>query len=244
VENTISDLTVITVVEHDRGTLDLMIRSILRFTDPKPSIILCCNNQQEYTNISIKYRDLSVAKVILNTPELMGGSNRHGSGLNAAFKQVKTKRTAIVESDCVVLLKGWDRLAPGSVIKAASKVSGFYHVCFAVFETDALAGTDFRPGKEGNRANRSYKVWEDVGWRMADSFTENEVDVLDFVDCKTTKAKMFRALQSDEFHKNGEVIAAHFGRGSNLGGKAQRSGFQSNEEQLKCWMEKVDGYLK
>lgn len=243
-ENTISDLTVITVVEHDRGTLDLMIRSILRFTDPKPNIILCCNNPQEYTNISIKYRDLSVVKVIANTPDLTGGSNRHASGLNALLKRVKTKRTAIVESDCVVLVEGWDKIAPGNVIKAAIKAPGVYHVCFTIFETKVLASTDFRPGKQGNRSNRRYFDWEDVGWKMAQSFTKDEVDLVDFIDCKTNLAKLFKGFQSDEFHKNGEIVAAHFGRGSNLSGKAKRPGFKPNEEQLKCWMERVNECLK
>jgi hypothetical protein len=240
----VSDLTVITVVENDRGTLELMVRSVLRFTTPSPRFVICCNNPKEYTNISTNYRDLDGVRVVLNTPGLSGGSNRHGSGLNAAFKQVSTKRTAIVESDCAVLVNGWDELPPNRIIKAAKKATGVYHVCLAVFDTEALGGVDFRAGKEDNRANRAYKVWEDVGWRMGEYFTAEDVEPVDFIDCKTSQAKLFGGLQSDEFHHKGQLIATHFGRGSNIGGKAKRNGFKTHEEQLKCWAERVNGCLK
>ena len=68
-----SDLTVLTVVENDRGILDLLIRSIYKFTDPIPKIIIC--DQGGNGNVMSKYSNDPNCTVIVNSPKLAGGSS-------------------------------------------------------------------------------------------------------------------------------------------------------------------------
>ena len=247
-----SDLTILTVVEHDSGTLDLMIKSVRRFTTPAPKFIICDNSNGQ-SQVLDKYRDDPDIAIINNSPKLSGGSNRHGDGLNKIFALVDTPRTAIVESDCIVLCKGWDSIDfPKYKMVAAKKgeLAGqpYYHVCFMLFSTGLLKRdglVDFRAGQDGNRANRTYKSHEDVGWQIRNKIISSQVQLLEFIDCKDGKGRFFDSrFQSDEFWLGGRPIAAHFGRGSNLGGKAIRKGFAHPGEQLVKWKEIAQEIIK
>lgn len=243
------DLTVVTVVENDAGLLDLMIRSVQKFTDPHPHFIVCDNGGNG--DVLDKYRDLPNFDIFSHKPSLQGGSNRHGEGLNAAFERVTSSRFAVIESDCIVLKNGWDDVGfPKYKLLASKKDSAskpgrpIYHACFMVGSTRLLNhnGTiDFRPGKDGNRSNRSYKPHEDVGWQLYDKIkigvsSGQGVRPLKFVDCKSGEGQYFDSrFQSDEFWLDGTAVAAHFGRGSNIGGKRVRKGFKHPSEQLVEW---------
>jgi hypothetical protein len=229
-----TDLTVITVVENDNGIFDLMIKSVLKFTNPHPNIIIC--NNKANNPILDKYKNKSNITIINNAPKLSGGSNRHGSGLNAAIANVVTAKTAIIESDCVLTDYSWHDLE-GKDMLAAVKVRTnvpFYHIAFTVFYTDVLNGMDFGPDSPQNRVSgRSYPPHRDVGWRINDYVKEEDIAKLEFIDCKTGKGQILGSkFQSDEFWKNGKPVVVHFGRGSNMGGKANRKGFPTNTEQL------------
>lgn len=235
-----SDLTVISVVENDRGLLDLMIRSVRKFTTPAPKFIICDNGNSD--EALAPYRDDADVLIVSHKPTMPGGSNRHGSGLNAITKLVKTKYTAIIESDCVVLRDDWYKTSASMLASKKGMHNGkpFYHACFMVFYTEDLYLVDFRPGTDKDRANRTYKPHEDVAWRVQ----HNDVELLEFVDCKSGRGKYFDAkFQSDEFWRNGEPIVAHFGRGSNISGKAIRKGFKHPQEQLKDWKRVVEELL-
>lgn len=236
-----SNLTVVTVTENDLGILDLMISSVLRFTDPMPNFIICNNGNSPSVD---KYRNKYNFKVIDFKPSMAGGSNRHGEALNKALSFVQTPRTAILESDCIVLRKGWDSISENKSvlgsIKGQSKYGPFYHVCYLVFETHLMQNMDFRPGNDKNRSNRNYKPQEDVGAKTATHLDHRKVDLVEFIDCKTGKGEFFdSSFQSDEFWKNGKALVAHFGRGSNIRGKAIRKGFDHPKNQLDLWKKKA-----
>jgi hypothetical protein len=225
------DLTVLSVVEHDSGTFDLMIRSVLAFTDFVPKFLICLNGT---TNIDRNmYRGLVSLKFVDNSPKYSGGSSRHGSGLDCLMPLVKTEYVAVIESDCVVLDRGWYKIDAGKKIKAASKGNGLYHVCFLVAATESLSGISFAPKGIGP----SYRPEKDVGWQLGKNIRADQVDFVDLISCRTPQAKLFERLQSDEFHKDGKVIAAHFGRGANLAGKKRIDEFGTHEDQLKRWKE-------
>jgi len=236
-----TDLTVLTVVENDKGLLDLMISSIYKFTNPTPKIIICDNGNNG--RVLSKYANDKNIQIIRFKPTLASGSVRHGESLNKIFPLVTTKKTAIVESDCILLRSGWDNLDTTVHQMSAAKkaiVNGLnlYHICFLVFETEplALGGFDFRPGTNGNRKNRSFSVEEDVGWRLANKIDHRLIKEIEFIDCKTGKGKFFdKTFQSDEFWVDGIPTVAHFGRGSNLAGKAIRNGFAHPTKQLEDW---------
>lgn len=246
-----NDLTVLTVVENDSGILDLMIQSVYKFTDPVPKIIIC--DQGRNGTLLDKYRNDPNITIVKNTPKLVGGSNRHGSGLNKIFPLVATKRTAIIESDCVLLKYGWDKLNfPKYKMLAAKKGEQaghpYYHVCFLVFSTALLKHgqmIDFRPGTKKTRGNRPYKAWEDCGWAIRGKVRPDEVKSVQFIDCKTGKGKYFdSSFQSDEFWVNSEPVLAHYGRGSNIGGKSIKKGFAHPKDQLIEWKKIAEEILK
>lgn len=240
-----SDLTVISVVENDPGLLELMLASVCRFTHPVPKFIICDNtngsNEERIKKANTVGADI---EIVNNAPSMSGGSMRHGHGLNRIFPLVKTTRTAIIESDCIVLKNDWDKLdMPTYKMLAAlkGKQAGqpFYHICFMVFSTGILKHgniVDFMPGQESNRFNRTFKPWEDVGWQIRNKVRDDQVKLLTFIDCKSGSGRIFsKDFQSDEFWLDNEPIVAHFGRGSNLGGKAVRKGFEHPTKQLERW---------
>jgi len=241
-----NDLTIISVVENDRGLINLMIDSVRKFTKPSPHFILCDNGHNGI--ILEKHRHDPLIKIVPHIPTLSGGSNRHGQSLNKIFPMVETGKTAIIESDCIVLSEKWHDLDL-SKYKMASAIKNYnqgimcYHMCFMLFGTNIMKHgdlIDFRPGKDSNRGNRNYKPWEDVGWGIQKKIGEIQIKKLDFVDTKTGLGQYFgREFQSDELWFNNIPIVAHFGRGSNLAGKAIHKGFESPERQLEMWKNKA-----
>ena len=246
-----NDLTVITVAENDSGLLDLMIRSVYKYTREQPKIIICDHGKNG--NLEQKYSSDSNIVIVKNIPQLSGGSNRHGEGLNKIFPMVNTKRTAIIESDCILLSYDWDKLNPPKQKMIAAKkgelaMQPFYHMCFLVFSTALLkfnGGMDFRAGTDKTRRNRSYKPHEDVGWRIRNKVRLDEIKNLTFIDCKSGKGKFFGSnFQSDEIWDETTPVVGHFGRGSNIGGKSIRKGFAHPREQLSEWIKIAEDILK
>lgn len=250
-----SDLTVLTVVENDDGLLELMVKSVLKFTNPKPNFIICDNtNGKNKDRIKEAFGNYNNYQIVNNNPILQGGSNRHGDGLNKAFPMADSKYTAILDSDTCVLHKDWYKINSPLPVKATLKINGkngkilehTYHMCFFVFETDILRKNtkkpmDFRPGKDNNRINgQSYDVKYDVGWQICNQITQDRVELLKFRDCKCDGI-VFRDIQCDEFHdKNNNIIATHFGRGSNLAGKKEIKDYGTHKQQVERWKDIVN----
>lgn len=229
-----SDLTVLTVVENDIGLVDLMISSVRKFTDPEPYILICENGSKN--SALDKYRSDPMIRIIPNSPKLTGGSNRHGSGINKLLPEIKTKRAAIVESDCIIVDSGWDKLTT----KVAASKKGtqanfpFYYAAFMVFDTNAVKQVDFRPGTDKSRSSgKSYQPHEDVAWQLGKYVKPEDVELVDCIDCKTGECQILDSrFQCEEYWRDGGVVAVHFGRGSNIRGKANRKGFSSHQVQL------------
>jgi len=246
-----SDLTVLTVAENeqDAGLIKFMIDSVYKFTNPKPYIIICDNGRNG--NVLDKYRSDPNISIISGLTKAIGGSNRHGESLNQIFHFVKTKKAVILDSDCIVLSENWCKLDFNKHKAWASKKgetsSGhpFYHVCYLVFSAALLkhGNMDFRPGDKGNKVN--YLSHEDVGWRLREKLPVGQTKLLQFVDLKNGSGKCFcNKFQSDEFWMNGEPMVAHFGRGSNIDGKAIRKGFPHPREQLREWKKIAEEVLR
>lgn len=236
-----TDLTVCSVVYNDNNTklFDLMIRSVRRYTNTEPKFIICDNGG----NSLDKYAKLSNFTIITNKSKSKG-SIQHGESLNKIVALANTRYTAIIESDCVILDYGWPELS-GYKMMAAKKAEGLYHICFLVFETDALKGIDLRPGNGKIRTNRPYELYEDAGHEIGKKIGQDDVKLMEFIDCKSKKGKIFDGrFQSDEFWLNGNPVAAHFGRGSNIAGKAIRKNFISHKEQLKEWKKIAESIIK
>lgn len=250
-----SDLTVISIVANDNGLADIMVESVLAFTDPKPKIMLGDNGGNG--DLYKRYENHPYVEVVrLNTEHhrrLAGGSNLHGWALNTLVPLSRTPRTAIIESDCAVLHKGWDNLKGHKLtaaVKAQTGNSIVYHVCAMVFETSALRANDWMPGTAHTQsANKSYKPHEDCGWQVGLHIKPEDVQLMDFVDTKTGNGQILDAgFCSDEFWLDGKPTFAHYGRGSNIAGKRVRAGYAPHKEQLEQFKQTIwdviDGKLK
>jgi hypothetical protein len=249
----VSDLTILTVAENTGELLDLMLTSVFKYTSPDPKVIVCNNGKTD--KYIKKWSEDDRVRIINNKPNMSGGSNRHGEGLQKIFGLVDTPRVAILDSDTVLLSDKWCEfntikydlvgLERGTESGKAKK-SYYYHMCFMIMNTEKFKQVDFRPGKKGTRKNgRSYSSSEDVGWMVRNFVVPQKVKLLKFVNLKNNKGVVFdNSFCSVEIHSDGTVIAAHFGRGSNLGGKIDRKGFDPTTKQLKRWIEIAREYMK
>lgn len=238
-------LTVLTVIENDPGLFELMVRSVQKFTSCPVKFIVCDNSNGKNFSKALKINEN--IQVVRNNPKFLGGSNRHGEGLCKIVPLVQTKYAAIIESDMAVLSPDWYKLGGKFRILAAEKQKGLYHICFMVFESSLLKSMDFRPGANDKEraANVNFDISKDVGWQLSQRVGEDEIEKITFVDCKSGQGVLFdKTFQSDEFHKDGYLIACHLGRGSNLKGKAVRKGFDHPTEQTKKWKAAIEKILE
>jgi len=84
-----------------------------------------------------------------------------------------------------------------------------------------------------------------VGWAVKNKAQPESVKLLNFVNLKTHAGDVFdNTFCSVEIHYNGSAIAAHFGRGSNIGGKVNRKGFDSSKDQVKRWIGIARDHMK
>lgn len=232
-------LTVCSVVFNDNQTklFDYMVRSVLKFTDQEINFIICDNGGNDLST----YKNLPNFKIVSNHNTKFKGSIQHGDSLNKITALAKPP-FAIVESDVVVLNKDWYKIPQDKKIMAAKKIKNddinVYHICLMILNTTEKL--DFRPGT-GLGTHFEAKV--DVGWQIGKKINSKDVQFLKFIDCKEGGTKFIK-LQSDEFYYNDTLIAAHFGRGSNLNGKAIKNQYGTHKEQLKKWKEIVDELLK
>jgi len=233
-----TNLTVISVVANNSGIVDYMINSIYKFTDPKPRIILCDNGNNG--NTLDKYRDDDNIVIIKNDPTDKGESAKHARGLNKIFPLVKTEKTAIFDSDCMVLKSGWDQISAGFNMLTAEPAlkagEPFYYVCFMVFYTKMLEGINFMPSKD--RRYMKPRKGYDTGWEVTEKTNPEEVERLSIRACWAGTTKIFDKsfnYKSFELWRNDEPLVAHLGHGSSKNRKQHNTG---------RWMKVADQFLK
>jgi hypothetical protein len=234
-------LTVCSVVFNDKKTqlFDYMVRSVLKFTEEEVQFIICDNGGNDLTKYAKDPRFKIISDV---TDKYKGrGSLQHGESLNKIIDLVQPPY-AIIESDVVVLNKDWYKLELNKKMLAAPKCKkdalDIYHVCFLV-----MTGSEKLDFRVGPKYGGKFKAQQDVGWQIGMQVPSKSVQLLEFVDCKTD-GRIFQKLQSDEFYNGGNLIAAHFGRGSNLEGKACKNKYGTHEEQLNRWKIIADRLLE
>ena len=154
----------------------------------------------------------------------------------------------MIESDCVLVSSKLGEIDLGENKLAASKKGrvnfDFYYAALMMFETEVMKRVDLRPGP--HRANnKNYKPHEDVAWEIYKVISPNQVYNIDCVDCKSGNGQILGSkFQSEEYWLDGVAVAVHYGRGSNIGGKANRKGFESNTIQLKKFKEEITKIIK
>jgi len=198
------DLTVVSVCQNDRGLLALMVDSVRKLTPFYVPIVIVNNGGSKKTidRILKKHPDV---KIIDNKSRSKSTSYRHGDGLNVAMSQVKTEYTAIIESDCAVVSPTWYEFDTAkydlSVAPKGKKDIDYWYVFFMIFKTQLFKGMDWKPLAQKPK-------YGDTGWRMFYHVDKNRIDNL--------ITKSISHYKSVAVHRSNEVIAVHFGRGSDL----------------------------
>jgi hypothetical protein len=221
---TSENLTIVSVVANNSTTrfVDLMLESVRNFTDGRPMIILADNGSNGKSLDHLKSRkDIDIIKGGMRK-KANKTSLAHGTGLNKALSKVKTKYTAIVETDCVVLSHDWykfdiDKYDVMAAYKAESRGLHTHYVCFMVFLSDLLNGLDWRPLYDGSRDGK----YNDCGWEMEEVLSLNPDRVYNLQSVGHKKAKIFTGPSfqyktQEIYDPDGLVRAAHFFRGSDI----------------------------
>jgi len=226
-----NDLTVISAVENEKGLVNYMIDSVLKFTNPTPKIIVSDNGRSR--RFLDRYKDNPNITIVDSKPVIKGGSNRHAHGLNIAFVLVETKYTAIVESDCMILSENWakmnDKFKLVVAVKSETEGIPFYHIPFVLFETEALRGISFSP-KPGKKFG--------IGWEIPNYVSKEEVELLESRYCIKGNTRYFDKRfekKSFELWRDGVPICAHFGRGSDLPRRGINSYGMNGNQQVHEW---------
>jgi hypothetical protein len=212
-----SDLTVLSVIEGSVGLAALMVESIERFTKPSPSIIVANQNINKITKNTFEKNP--IIKVVDSLPgKTKNTSLRHARGLNTIMPHVNTTYSAIVESDCVVLREDWfdfdtDKYDMMASLKCNQLGEEQYHVCFLVFKTELLKGMDWSPSEATKPRDTGHRIFSHIG---------GKTERIKYLQIKSKKqARIFQQgfeYKTFEAYKDdGMPIAAHFGRGSDLG---------------------------
>ena len=166
------------------------------------------------------FPDASISLVHPNN-KLPKGSTQHGEGLNRALKQVRTSHTLILDLDCILISNDWydDKLQSLAGIKTGTNN---LHMCFLLAPTTLLNCYDFTPIGGG----LSFPPDRDVGARLPIINAD-----LSIVNCKSGKCSLIPAgYQFQEINYKGEVIACHWGRGSNATSKKSKTGVSLKDQ--------------
>lgn len=224
-----SDFTVLTVAadENISGLLPYMIESVRKFTHPMPNIVVVDNNLNNDEVLAHYRKDPYVSVVTNHRPKedksYQSTSFMHGNGLNAGMRRINTPYTAIIESDCVVCNPNWfkfdkkryDMVCAKKGVKADEE---YYHMFFLMFKSSLFKHIDWRPSWKRVDANKQ----ADTGCNTLDNLpAKKRILRLKPIKCKARKAKifthpLFHYKSTELWDKNGNVVAAHFGRGSDM----------------------------
>lgn len=243
------DITTLTVVERDNGLIKYTINSIRKFTNPIPQIIIAHNGSSEKYLKEFK-SDNNI--LIIENPislQVRNTSNRHGLGLNKIMPLVKTKYTAIIESDVMLLSNKWWQMDDSYDFKACQKRGlesslkdiNYWFMCFVLFRTDLFKNINWCMSP--NRPQHvNPLIYNDCGWEMAEEVDKNNAKIksLEYVKCGSGKTKIFDKsfnYLSFELWEDKEPICAHLYRGSDLNRRPE------GKSDLVRWKKICDEYL-
>lgn len=236
------DLTIVSVVANNASTrfLQNMLKSVRRFTDFSPKIILVDSGENKNT---LENLGENVTVVKHNYKLNKHTSFMHGSGLNQALAMVNTELTAIIEPDCVVLKDKWYEFDTNKYdVVAAHKGSirglDYHFVCFMIYKSKLFNHIDWRPLYDGSR-KRGSGLYNDCGWRAEEAMPPVE-RILPLTFVRSDQAKFFSGptfrYKTQEFYTpDSELIAAHFFRGSDYVRRGTSKNGVSVEGQIKTF---------
>ena len=223
-------ITVLLVNYNTSEFVNLLLYSISNLTQNYYQVIICDNgsNDKELIKLSHVVRRYKDVNVFFRT-QSQHGSIGHAEALDILIEKVGTKYTVIMDSDCVLLMKGWDQYMIDQMNKhvkivGSSKIEGvkvgrsgsnFILPFISMFETKIFKDLQIScmPG--------NIKNGEDTCWEWSKKYKKNNYKCSKFIGESTRNnlSTEFSNIVGIEVYYTSEckIIGSHFGRGSSNG---------------------------
>jgi glycosyltransferase involved in cell wall biosynthesis len=222
-------ITILTVNYNTSDFIALMLYSLKKLTRNSYKIIICDNGSsfkdrnylinivKKFQNINLIFREQSKA-----------GSIGHAEALDRLIFEVNTPYFAVLDSDALFLLKGWDELLLSKIndktkcigtpiVPNPIKPTDFPLMFATMYETNTFKSLNcsFMPDMENIYQGK------DTGWQVREKFLNSGYKGENFnvYNTRHYKKGTFQSVLCSEYYLEGveHIIASHFGRGSSGG---------------------------
>jgi hypothetical protein len=229
-ENDSPQITVVTVHYNSFEFVRLMYESFIALTQNKFRMLVCDNGSRliHKNRLCGYFESRKDVELVFREQGRERASFAHARALDLLLSQVKTEYALVMDSDCVLLAKDWDRLMVDTMRcceiigttsdkeHAGARIGGgTFPLPFAMFlrvRTFRSLGVSFMPGEVAQG--------QDTAWQLKEAYTKRGLSscVFDGYNTRTFRSGPFARLEGiQEYYYQGKLIASHFGRGSSGG---------------------------
>ncbi|MCD4832073.1 MAG: glycosyltransferase [Anaerohalosphaeraceae bacterium] len=224
-------ITIATVNYNTADFVELIIYSLKKLTCNSYKLIVCDNGSNPADIEKIKRLSQENEKVeLFFRQQNAAASMAHGQALDLLIEKSASKYTAVLDSDCVFLLKNWDIEltnhldekvkifgATSPSLRAGPRLGGgdFPLPFAAVFETEIFKSLEISctPGDITKGQDTSWQ------WRQKFSAAGLYGKVFTVYNTRDFRDGFFAEfIGVEEYYlDDGKLVASHFGRGASLG---------------------------
>lgn len=223
-------ITILLVNYNTSKFVEILLFSLQKLTLSSYKVIICDNgsNDNEILQLSNTVRKYKDVDVIFRL-QSVGGSIAHGQALDILIEKVNTKYTVIMDSDCVLLMRGWDKYMINQIKNKIQMVgsaeiedvnvnrigTSFVLPFLCMFNTKTFKSLKISclPG--------DIKKGQDVCWEWEKKYKEKNFECSKFIGKSTRRNNKIEFSDivgvENYYTKDNKIIASHFGRGSSLG---------------------------
>ena len=217
-------LTIVTVNYNSADFIEVMLKALTKFT-VNPWKMIICDNGSTYKDIAklgeLAYNYNNIDR--FSRTQTKFGSVGNGEGLNKLIPMIDTEYGAILDADCMPLVKGWDQTLINQ-LNEKCPIAGFSPPCntpvkkpldfplqfLTLFKTDIMQSLniDFKP--------RDITKYEDTAWELRDKYMKAGFKSYTIPGWLTRHYKegQFGSTICAEHYLGHVLFGVHFGRGS------------------------------
>ncbi|MEI6437723.1 MAG: glycosyltransferase [Candidatus Omnitrophota bacterium] len=225
-------ITVLTVHYRSFDFVKLMHDSLAALAREDFKMLICDNGPAgaERGRLNRYFEDKKNVEIIFRDQGDEQASVAHARAMDLLLSRVETEFALVMDSDCVLLQAGWDRILIdalgaceliGSVYQKGADYAGFradstaFPLPFIMFlrhATYASLGVSFMPG---DRAKG-----QDTAWQLKGAYEQKQLPyrIFDSFNTRYFSDGPFASQEGVyEYYYQGKLIGSHFGRGSTAG---------------------------
>lgn len=219
-------ITICTVNYNSSEFIGLMLHALEKLTHNSFKVIIRDNNSKtkDYNNLKNivkKYKNVSLYQV----KTISSGSLAHGEALNDLVSQIETEYGVILDADATFLIKDWDKILMNKLSESipifgtqadglGGKPTDFPLMFAVILKTEILKNLkiDFRP--------QNINIGQDTGFELREKYLKSNFSggLLYSFNTRKYKRGTFANVICTEYYLSkdgeGDIFAAHFGRGS------------------------------